>query len=431
MKIYHNSKFVFWILIFILFITPVEKVHCEERTLQYIENEIRISPRHNSFYRSNPQDLYFTVHHPSTAIDSIYFDKKSIKYSRYNFTNFSVDNKTLKLPFTSVIKINEAIFAAMDEGGHILEIKFGNGDVEKAEIDVNNHQPEDYKMEIISFNVSHGDAVFINLPDRNILIDTGPENMTKKRVIPFLKKYGVKTIDYVIITHWHYDHYSGLDHIENAFEIGEVWYNLSAQGKAESGHDHYQEFKVGNEIKIGQSLIKIFNAAHFDTVKYPAYKSKYFEKWTGKNNRSLSFNLQFNGFKYSHGGDIYQHPQKAILKTFGEQTVKAHVYHGNHHFHGGLSTNYLKKVNPYLFITPAEAAVYNRSAYVEQVMGEVVPYLEANSNRLIENLLDFEVGHIIIRVNDSTDWKYETCYENYWLSESLLNNSQPATGINH
>ncbi|MCF7886439.1 MAG: hypothetical protein K9M80_08085, partial [Candidatus Marinimicrobia bacterium] len=101
------------------------------------------------------------------------------------------------------------------------------------------------------------------------------------------------------------------------------------------------------------------------------------------------------------------------------------------HFHGGLSTNYLKKVNPYLFITPAEAAVYNRSAYVEQVMGEVVPYLEANSNRFIENLLDFEVGHIIIRVNDSTDWKYETCYENYWVSDSLLNNSQPATGINH
>lgn len=45
-------------------------------------------------------------------------------------------------------------------------------------------------------------------------------------------------------------------------------------------------------------------------------------------------------------------------------------------------------------------------------MGNAVAYLEANSDRFIENLFDFEVGHITISVNDSSDWRYETDYVN-------------------
>ena len=163
---------------------------------------------------------------------------------------------------------------------------------------------------------------------------------------------------------------------------------------------------------IAGAKFTILNSAAFDKQKYPAYEDKNFHGYTRKNNRSLSFNMEYNGFIYSHGGDIYQHPQQAILKTFDEKEIRAHVYHGNHHFHGGVCADYLKKVDPCLFITPANPAAYNRTAYVDQVMGDAVPYLEENSARFIENLFDFEVGHITISVNDSLDWRYETDYVN-------------------
>ena len=125
-------------------------------------------------------------------------------------------------------------------------------------------------------------------------------------------------------------------------------------------------------------------------------------------------------FVYTHGGDTYQHARQAILNTFDQELIKTHLYHGNHHFHGGLSTEYLKKVDPYLFFASAEQAAYNRSAYVDGVMGEVVPFLEENSDRFIENLFAFEVGHTIVEANNPDDWRYQTHYIDRGNTRSAL-----------
>ncbi len=377
----------------------------------YIENTIRLSPQHNVYQKSNPQNINFIVHHPETILQGIYYQNNPVDYQAFSFIDIIVDEKDLNLPFTTKIDIDATFFDLLAEGNHELVFSFANGESRTAKIKVEEDKT-DYEMEIISFNVEHGVSVFIQLPDENILIDTGSENMTKKRVIPELKKRGVTKIDHFIITHWHWDHYSGIEDIRAAFEIGEILFNLSEEGEKESGFQHNDIFTIGNEFSINDANFKVLNAARFDPTKFPAFKDEKFHGYTGKNNRSLSFNMEYKGFIYSHGGDIYQHPQKAILQTFGEDAIKAHIYHGNHHFHGGVSANYLKEVNPFLFITPANPAAYNRAAYVEQVMGNAVPYLEANSERFIENLFDFEVGHITISVNDSSDWRYETDYVN-------------------
>ena len=379
--------------------------------LKYIANNIRVSPQNNVFDKSNPRDLNFVVHHPKPSLEGIYHQGEPIEYQSFSFVDIVVDEKNLILPFTTKIDISQGFFAGLETGDHELEFRFENGEKRYCYIEIE-AKKKNYAMTITNLNVGHGVAVLIQLPNKNILIDTGKEKWTKKRVIPYLLKQGISTIDYLIITHWHDDHCAGLEEIQSAFGVKQVWYNLSKQGKKESGFKHSKIFTVGNEFSIDGANFKVLNAARFNKKKYLAYKSKNFDGYVGKNNRSLSFNMEFNGFIYSHGGDIYQHAQKAILNTFGENTVRTHVYHGNHHFHGGVSIDYLKKTDPYLFITPANPAAYNRDAYTQQVMSDVVPYLEKNSKRYIENLFDFEVGNIIISVNDSTDWRYETEYIN-------------------
>jgi hypothetical protein len=42
------------------------------------------------------------------------------------------------------------------------------------------------------------------------------------------------------------------------------------------------------------------------------------------------------------------------------------------------------------------------------VQRDVLAYLKKEHKRLIEDLLSFETGHIVIRVADANNWNYET-----------------------
>jgi len=103
---------------------------------------------------------------------------------------------------------------------------------------------------------------------------------------------------------------------------------------------------VGNTITgIGGEDIEItiLNAPLFDKDddNYTYYRSEYFEQYDNRNNRSLSLHLKYKDFVCSMGGDTYQHAQRAVLNTFGDK-VRAHIYHANHHFHGGVLQEYLE-----------------------------------------------------------------------------------------
>ncbi|WP_165921841.1 ComEC/Rec2 family competence protein [Natronoflexus pectinivorans] len=315
-----------------------------------------------------------------------------------------------------------------------------NGEVLRSQLKiVSDSEAKNYGLNVVAFNVGHGTSVLFFLPNgETLLVDTGYDHMAEKYTIPFMKshlpvnRHGKQRIDHIFISHWHYDHFHGLNNILDAFDVGSIKYNLSEPERGDWRKDPYNyakhgfepvhspQFKVGNVIDdIGGDdvKIKILNAAEFDLERYPYFHSKYFGEWDNANNRSLSFILKFKDFVFNFGGDTYQHGQIAMLQHFPELLAKTHVYHGNHHFHGGLSTDFLKHINPYLFIASACDVAYDRAAFVSDVMNNVVPTLEQESNIFIENLHTFEVGHIVIRVDGSLDWtdsSTEIIYETYY-----------------
>ena len=398
--------------------------------LEYVEDRVRITPKNNVFDKSNPRDLNFVVHHPDTDLESITRNGEEVEFDYFVFTGLGADGQSLDLPETAKLDIKQDFLETLGLGEHTLKFNFTDGTVREFTLDVvDESTKQDYDIEIISFNVEHGDCVFIDLPTKNILVDAAPGNMAEERAVPMLEEKGVERIDYIFITHWHWDHVDGLQYfIEDfdgyddqtgwvnadpgGFEVGEIWHNLSDNsdggGEEASGQTHSSMFEVGNEFEIDGADFKVLNAAQFDEDKYPSHKSV----GSGRNRQSLAFRMEYNGFVYQHGGDVYGDGQNAALEAFGADSIKSHIYHGNHHFHGGLSRDYLKKINPYLFLTPAQQATYNRTAYVEGVMGEVVPYLEENRDRFIENLFAFEAGHTTIKANGQNDWQYETHYIN-------------------
>lgn len=71
-------------------------------------------------------------------------------------------------------------------------------------------------------DVNQGDCSLIEYENLKILIDTGP-NEANKKLINYLKKERIKTIDYIFITHPHEDHIGNLDEILSTFKVNNIF----------------------------------------------------------------------------------------------------------------------------------------------------------------------------------------------------------------
>ncbi len=250
-----------------------------------------------------------------------------------------------------------------------------------------------YGLRILSLWVSHGDATLIHLPSGEIaLVDTGQDFAVKDYLVPFLQQHGIKELDYFIVTHYHGDHYAGKIEKDGKTYVGYRYDESSPRIPVKNFWDN-RSFKRGDAFNWGGTRMFILN-------------SLYSSEWSDdENHKSLSFRLEYNGFTYALGGDIYAHEQERILKDFPDQ-VRVHVYRTNHHMHGSSSWNYLKMSDPVLFVTSAEQAVYEREAYT-QVLKGVIDQFRSGGSRFLENLLTLERGNILVGANSDRDWNYD------------------------
>jgi beta-lactamase superfamily II metal-dependent hydrolase len=249
-----------------------------------------------------------------------------------------------------------------------------------------------YGLRILSLWVSHGDATLIRLPSGEIaLIDSGQDFAVKDYLIPFLQQHGIKELDYFIVTHYHGDHYAGKIEKDGKVYVGYRYDESSPRIPVKNFWDN-RTFRRGDEFNWGGTRMFILN-------------SLYTNEWSDdENHRSLSFRLEYNGFTYALGGDIYAQEQDRILNDFPDR-VRVHVYRTNHHMHGSASWDYLKMSDPVLFVTSAEQAVYQRETYTKILAG-VMDQFRSGGSRFVENLLTLEKGNILVGANGDGDWSY-------------------------
>ena len=91
------------------------------------------------------------------------------------------------------------------------------------------------------FDVGQGDGIYIKTPNNcNILIDSGSSSKKKVGdyiVKPGIKYYGAKRLDYVIVTHSDYDHYSGVMELLTAPDIEIGNFVLPAVNNPDDGYN--------------------------------------------------------------------------------------------------------------------------------------------------------------------------------------------------
>lgn len=411
----------------------------------YIADKPILSPKYNVYYQKLPRDLIFTIHQNTRTFNGVNKDGNPIPYSVQKLEDLS---SAEPLPDSKIITISSDVFDDWSNGTHQIDFTFDDAHSLSSTIEVVAEADFKDDMTIATLFVDHGGATIIKLPnDEIMMIDTGTRVAAERYVVPFLKEYlpkdehGNQRIDHIFITHWHYDHFEGLRAVLPEFEVGKVYFNLAyspnefgAYNDAENPNDpygfadygfppvHNELLTVGNTLEgIGGDNVEIsvLNSPvfdqHDDTFEF--YDTRYFESYDGRNNRSLSLRIEYNGFVYTHGGDIYQHAQRAILNTFPD-LARAHVYHGNHHFHGGVDDDYMIQKDPQLVLISANDAIYDRGAYTTNLLQNIIPELHSRNSRFAEAIITFETGHSVIRIDGNKDWQHDDVkvpYETYSL----------------
>lgn len=104
------------------------------------------------------------------------------------------------------------------------------------------------------FDVGQGDAIFINGPDKDILIDGGPTTEVVEKLGRVMLPWD-RTIDAVVVTHPHADHVLGLNAVLERYKIGEVYANGTVHNEAPavafSGATETKELLAGEVIDLG------------------------------------------------------------------------------------------------------------------------------------------------------------------------------------
>ncbi len=250
----------------------------------------------------------------------------------------------------------------------------------------------DFGLKVVNLWVSHGDATLIFLPTGEIaLVDTGQDFAVKEFLMPFLAQHGIESLDYLILTHYHGDHIAGKIEKDGKTYLGYRWDDNAKRIPVKNFWDN-RTFHSGDVLNWGGTKLSVLNSAY----DYPISEDE--------NERSLSLIIDYNGFRYGIGGDIYARQQERIMQDQPEE-VRVHVYRTNHHLHGSVSEQYLKSADPFLFITSAQEAVYEREAYTVNFRN-AVGELRQKKARFIESLLTLENGNVLVWANNENSWGY-------------------------
>lgn len=335
-----------------------------------------VTPKNNEYFKEKPRDIIFKIETFGRRLESITANGTEIDFSTKAYPH--AQNSWM-------VTIKSSELSALPNGKQEFSIKTDNGRSAKMHINVMESRVA-APLTIVAPDVNHGNALLICFPTgKTMLIDCAKSNWRDQVVIPLLEKNNIRKLDYFILTHYHGDH-----------DAGDRGQKIKRDFDVEKFYD-YQSLKVGNTLNIEGTKIKILNA---------------YTSGNDENSRSLCFQLKFKDFIYEHGGDIYGHNQVEIRNRFPND-VKAHVFFGNHHFHGSIDINYIRSMDPILVLLQAEKAIYERTAYMNDYKQSVEKWLYDNNKRLIETIPAVEIGTAVVRVDSVDKWTYET-YREPW-----------------
>lgn len=208
----------------------------------------------------------------------------------------------------------------------------------------------DHRLEITVIDVGQGDSTFIRFPDgTKMLVDGGglkgsSFDIGKNVIAPFLWSRGIYRIDYILLTHPHYDHYAGLKYIMQQFQPKVFWTSGLAAPDAEERE--WEDFEAA--VQLSGSQKEILNKEYLATIGGVALKVVGMsDDPMGRdiNDASLILRLTHGANSFLFTGDLTAAGEEEYLKKYGD--VRAEFLKIGHHGSASSSSGkFLRAVSP-------------------------------------------------------------------------------------
>ena len=186
----------------------------------------------------------------------------------------------------------------------------------------------DSNLYVYYLDVGQGDSALIRLPNNsgNILIDTGGKfsyemekwrekrskySIVKSSTIPFFKSFGIKKLDYLILSQGDYDHIGEAINLIDNFNVEKVIFNCGEFNDLEK-----ELIKVLDKKKIRYYLcIKELN---IDNNELYFLQTK---EYDNENDNSNVIYAELNGYKFMFMGDAGVDKEKDILDKYNISNI--------------------------------------------------------------------------------------------------------------
>lgn len=194
-------------------------------------------------------------------------------------------------------------------------------------------------------DVGQGDSLLLHTKESTILIDTGGKesfvrndnssNIVLPTIIPYLKSLGIRSLDYLILTHGDYDHMGEAINLVNSFKVDKVIFNCGEYNHLEKelikvlDKKHIQHYSCIKELNISENKLYFLQTKEYDN----------------ENDNSNVIYTELNGYKFMFMGDAGVEKEKDILEKYNLNNIDV-LKVGHHGSKTSSSPNFINSINP-------------------------------------------------------------------------------------
>ncbi|MDD3654405.1 MAG: ComEC/Rec2 family competence protein [Desulfotomaculaceae bacterium] len=202
--------------------------------------------------------------------------------------------------------------------------------------------PRSEQLKVHFIDVGQADCILVQMPnEQNMLIDAG-NNDDGDAVVSYLRKEGVRQIDYLVGTHPHEDHIGGMDTVIKSFNIGQV-YLPKATHNTKTYEDVLLAVKAKRlNITPAKAGVQIINSGGLSAVMLAPNADSYEDL----NNYSTVIKVNFDKVSFLFTGDAEKQSEFEMMAKsapgLGADVLKV----GHHGSNSSTTPAFLRAVYP-------------------------------------------------------------------------------------
>ena len=286
-------------------------------------------------------------------------------------------------------------------------------------------------MELHFLKITWGDIIILKSDDEVVLVDTGYDGNFNE-ISDYLDKLNVKKISFILLTHFHRDHYGSIAQIVKKYDVEKVYFKdysgldkTTAWGTIADDNYRNNEMKKCLEIKkiilensnliqteniktikFGEAELELYNNDNSIKKIYEDdnYKDSYHKILFSENQNSLAIFMKVNGINVFLGGDIFDreaiHPKANYVNYQIASSIKEKIDIYKVPHHGTINCNSDKALEIY---KPKIAVITNEDEYLKNNSTIYDDLKRANKD---VKILLTEKHNIVIKISDNGNIVY-------------------------